>query len=553
MTRIAILADPHFHDIDFDPEGAGRRHSALRTLVDSTESTRVFNESGAALRAALDNILARGIRLVVIAGDLTDDGQVFNWRAVNALLDTYRAQGLRFFATPGNHDLFAMTGRHHAKRFLRPDGSSLLVASDPLIGADIVTGAMFCPGYPDALPLMRDLGYVPDAADLHWETPFGSDPHWSGRIYEAVSSDGGTIMPMVDASYLVEPVDGLWLLSLDANVYRPTDRAEVAAGAPAVRDCTEVGWNSALTDKPHLLVWATDVARRARALGKTLIAFSHYPVVDPLNGSGAEEQRLLGDTGFVRRLPAPAVAAALAATGIGVHFSGHWHINNTASRADASGHVVNIAVPSLVAFPAAFKTAETTGDHMAIETVPLPPAADHDAAFAGYAAEARRHGLHAAALLTAPHYAAFLDAHLTALVRDRYLPREWPAELARLVPLLGMSQLQDLAQDNPVEFDGFAPARANQPTLLEVVVDWYAIRKGADLALSSIPPARLATYRALIDAYARRTWPTDSVQASIAALLSILQLYLERQPSTDFNVDLPTGVVSLPSLRLVLR
>ncbi|HTN64061.1 MAG TPA: metallophosphoesterase, partial [Devosia sp.] len=250
MTRIAILADPHFHDIDFDPAGMGMPHPALRTLADSTESTRIFNESGSALRAALDAIVVRDISLVIIAGDLTDDGQVFNWHAVNALLDRYRARGMRFYATPGNHDLFAMTGRHHAKRFLRTDGRSQLVSSNPAIGADTVAPEMACMGYPEALGLMRDLGYASGAADLHWETPFGTDPAWSSRLYRAVSPDGGTTMPMVDVSYLAEPVEGLWLLSLDANTYRPNDVSAVAAGAPPVRDCTETGWNAALADKP---------------------------------------------------------------------------------------------------------------------------------------------------------------------------------------------------------------------------------------------------------------------------------------------------------------
>jgi 3',5'-cyclic AMP phosphodiesterase CpdA len=47
----------------------------VRTLADTMISTRVFNEGGPAFRAVLDDIVARGIRLVVIAGDLTDDGQ----------------------------------------------------------------------------------------------------------------------------------------------------------------------------------------------------------------------------------------------------------------------------------------------------------------------------------------------------------------------------------------------------------------------------------------------------------------------------------------------
>lgn len=544
MTRIAILADPHFHAVDFDPADTGAPYPALRTLRDSTESTRIFNESGAALVAALDDIVARGIELVVIAGDLTDDGQVFNWRAVNALLDRYRARGLRFYATPGNHDLFAMSGRHHAKRFLLPDGSSQLVSSAPTNGADIVTPEMFCPGYADVLPLMRDLGYARGKGDLLWETPFGADPAWPSRLYPARSADGTVTLPMVDASYLVEPVAGLWLLSLDANTYRPNGAAAVAAGEPEMRDCTEMGWNAALADKPHLLVWAKAVATRARSLGKTLITFSHYPVVDPLNGSATNERHLLGNTGFVRRMPTPDVASAFADAGIGVHFSGHWHINNTASHRAAEGQITNIAVPSLVAFPAAFKIIEVDGNTMGGQTIPVRQVPGFNMAFASYAAETAITGLDASQLLAAPDYGAFLDAHLAALVARRYLPLEWPAHLARLVPLLALSQVLALAGSAPVACAGFVPEAPNGGhTLFDLVVHWYALRKGADLAVVIIPPPLSSLYHTLIAAYAGRIWPDDSLQAHIATLLAIMQLYLDRHPSADFTLDLRTGAI----------
>lgn len=546
MVRLAILADPHFHDVDFDPDGEGGGRLAMRTLVDTTESTRIFNESGPAFRAALDDVVSRGISLVVIAGDLTDDGQVFNWRAVNALLDEYRAKGLRFYATPGNHDLFAMAGRHHEKRFLLPDGGSRLVSSNPAGVADAVAAEMHCPGYPEVMPMMADLGYVPSPGDLHWETPFGTDPDWAGRGYQVRSPDGGTIETMLDASYLVEPIEGLWLLSLDANVYRPNDRTAVEAGAPAFRDCTEAGWNAVLTDKPHLLEWAADATRRARQLGKRLIAFSHYPVVDPLNGSGEDEQSLLGSTGFVRRVPDPAVSAALAAAGVDVHFSGHWHINNTASFRGADGNVVNVAVPSLVAYPPGYKLVDIEPGALRIETIPVRQAAGYDLAFAGYAAEARREGVAALALVHAGSHGAFIDAHLEALVRHRYLPKEWPADLARLVQLLSLDQVSQLAKAEPISSAALNPSpNIGASELFGLVVDWYALRKGGDLAKSAIPTARMAHYKPLIELYGQREWPAGSVQWQLALLLSIMGRYLQREPSLAFRIALPGVAVSV--------
>ena len=132
MEPIAVVADPHYHDVDYRPGGGRGPGVAFRTLADTAKSTRVFNESFAAFPALLDDIVARGIRIVVLLGDLTDDGQASTMRAAVALLDRYRARhGLRFFATPGNHDLYAIHGRHQGKRFLNRDGSHTFVTSDP--------------------------------------------------------------------------------------------------------------------------------------------------------------------------------------------------------------------------------------------------------------------------------------------------------------------------------------------------------------------------------------------------------------------------------------
>ena len=110
--QIGVLADPHLHDT-----GAGHAYGletkdCFRSLAESTASTRVFNEGGASLVRALDILVERGVRLVMIAGDLTDDGQVPNWRASADLLDRYsQRHNMRFFLTPGNHDQWCGDGK----------------------------------------------------------------------------------------------------------------------------------------------------------------------------------------------------------------------------------------------------------------------------------------------------------------------------------------------------------------------------------------------------------------------------------------------------------
>src|SRR3569623_2106637 len=129
--QIAVVADPHYHDVlGWREVTAGTL--ALRSFADSMASTRIFNESYPVFRAVLDDIVRAGISIVVIVGDLSDDGQAATVRSVDALLADYTARhGLRFYMTPGNHDLFALSGRHQSKPFLNADGSTLLVTSDP--------------------------------------------------------------------------------------------------------------------------------------------------------------------------------------------------------------------------------------------------------------------------------------------------------------------------------------------------------------------------------------------------------------------------------------
>ncbi|EIM26302.1 metallophosphoesterase family protein [Microvirga lotononidis] len=565
--KIAIIADPHFHDTTFQPPGVREDFASVRTLADTVASTRVFNESGHTLRAVLDDVAARRIRLVVIVGDLLDDGQVFNRTAGMSLLREYtKRYGMRFFATPGNHDLFGLVGRHMGKRFLDADGAHVLVTSDkdhPCEGSvsRIVAQAAFCDGYASALPDMAELGYFRHEADILWESPFGTSDALETRHYAVRSVDGLTETRMIDASYLVEPSEGLWILSLDANVYKPLDdeRADFV-------DRSEAGWNAVLEDKPFLLSWVRDVALRAKTLNKRLLVFSHYPVIGPLNATLEDEVRLFGETTFSRRMPAPAVAEAVQDAGIRVHFSGHWHVNDTAVSRSDQAFLINVAVPSLTAFPAAYKIAAFEREEMSITTIPLRDAPGFDAAFRAYAIESAHTGMDVGDILRAPTYPDFLNSHLAHLVRRRYLPREWREDFASAVSHFTIRDLFRLAEtegDLPVAHLATASRGSPRPIgdavvmsslepepgdihslpFFELVVDWYRLRKGKELALEHIPRERLAVYRALVSRYAARSWESGSLQSDLAAFMSMLGQYLASPPSKDFAIDLTTGEI----------
>ncbi|NKB84626.1 metallophosphoesterase [Ochrobactrum grignonense] len=167
---IAVIADAHFHDIFADYGIAGvtvnNRAAALRPFANTVRSTRVFNESSAALRYTLDDIAARGIRHVVLLGDYSDDGQTATMTGLRNLLDDCTSRfGMQFYAVPGNHDIFGPGGRHRSKRFLNARGGHDLVTSNPAYRSVpdddtvIINESLHCAGYPLGLQSLGDVGF----------------------------------------------------------------------------------------------------------------------------------------------------------------------------------------------------------------------------------------------------------------------------------------------------------------------------------------------------------------------------------------------------------
>ena len=82
-TRIAVVGDPH-----------------VATRSEGTD--RVFHRTEQRLRTAIDDVNERGADLVLFPGDLTKDGEPWNYDRLDVLLEELDAP---FVAIPGNHDL----------------------------------------------------------------------------------------------------------------------------------------------------------------------------------------------------------------------------------------------------------------------------------------------------------------------------------------------------------------------------------------------------------------------------------------------------------------
>jgi 3',5'-cyclic AMP phosphodiesterase CpdA len=504
---LAVISDAHFHDIegDYGISGvqAGARRLSLQTWAHSRESTRVYNESAAAFEAALHEVVARNIRHVVLLGDYTDDGQRETTQRLAERLSKHEARyGTRFYALPGNHDIFGPSGRHQSRFFLRPDGSSVRVTSDdrdPPPGS-IVSPAMYCEGYPTGLAPMALHGYFRRPEDLLWETPFGQDDRPDARTYEVASEDGQNHYRLMDASYLVEPEPGLWLLMLDANVFEPRNGVFRRGSKRAFIDSTAAGWNAVLRLKPFLLDWIRGVSARAEADGKTLLAFSHYPAIDPFDDREGFEQALFPASPLNARKPQNDVAEALVSAGISLHFSGHLHVDGISQRRQPKHVLTNIAVPSLVAYPPVFKHVTTGPDGLAVKSIDLCRMQLDPDIIALYRREAEREGLSpdtALAALAASDYGSFLHAHTHALVTHRYLPREWPETVVEVISSMSVADLCSDPRTAPQIGQAAIPDAWQDISVSDIVTDWYCLRQAGTMGKSLLGPQTLELMRTI--------------------------------------------------------
>jgi 3',5'-cyclic AMP phosphodiesterase CpdA len=563
LPAVAVIADAHFHDLegDYGFEGvdvAGKR-LAVRSWAETRASTRVFNESFQALPAALDEIASRGIRHVVLLGDYTDDGQRQTTDAVRKLLEDYRHKhGLSFYAIPGNHDVFGPHGRHQTKGFLSASGASVTVTSDPQVAKAKAlqsrqSDRMYCEGYPAGLLPMASFGLFSQPEYLHWETPFGRSDRIEERQYRVSSKDGRSTFSLMDASYLVEPEEGLWLLMIDANIFEPRNDHRNPFCEETFIDSTAAGWNALLRLKPFLIDWISDVHARAKKLGKTVLSFSHYPVIDPFDDTTGLEATLFGRTNVARRTPVKAVADTLLKTGMTAHFSGHLHVEGTTRREVEGRELVNIAVPSLVAFPPAFKIVKPGESLPDVETVGLFKLPLDPQLIALYRQESACRGEAPDAAFEAQSYGDFLFAHTRALVTHRYFPREWPAEwveqlatanlaeISRLLPQQVAGGGSGVRMGERVQVEVTSEALA-ATSMMDLVTDWYCLRQAGALALTFISDERLALYQSLIDRLpvSRPSVPPNSTGAFLHAFLQGLRHWMERAGAMADSRSSPT-------------
>ena len=572
--RIAFLADVHFQDVygDFQDTGykgiwnpENEKYATIRTMDAQLHSTRIFNENYFAFLAALDDIANRGIPCVVLPGDFSDDGQPVHMRRLKQILDEYSSKhGITFLATTGNHDPVRPFSREAGKPgYLGKGGKK----QDLKSSKDLQQL-----GYREIVTMLGDFGFFPGEEFLYWETPFSSySPQTYSYSLAAEESSlenrsyplppNGNMIP--DVSYLVEPVAGLWLLALDANVYLPGEKAGSYPADPNSYSGSGEGYKNLLSHKKHLVKWVEKVAGQAVRLDKTLIVFSHYPLVDFNDDASGLIRDLLGWKAMNgNRLPGEDVAQIFADAGVRIHLGGHIHINDTGIRTSARGNtLVNVQIPSLAAYPPAYKLLTINGKQYAeVETVILDSVPRYDELFESYRLEHARleetgsPQIWNKDILEAGSYHEFTSRHLEELVRLRYLPGEWPPGLRDF--LLKRSGLELLLWSHGGQEDkarrsasvmGLRPEDFEEWTGFDLVYDFYRLRNADRLAIKDVGTDRIRQYQlifeALLSGTEKGSHMDEDILEGMVVFAKIFHMILNGAPADHFQVDLKSGMV----------
>ncbi len=577
-TKVGFLADIHLHDIHAQIEklSEGKLPQAntpllMRSMNAQLSSTRLFNENYFVLKTALDDLVEKNVKLVALPGDLTDDGQPINVKAISHILDQYtKKYGMRFFAITGNHDPVRPSTIEGGKTdFLSADGSEIGIHSLNHKKCNTLektknqhcSNALLQWGYKEIMNIMGQHGFHPQQQDIYYETPFtqiqtkqikdGKSTHHQDESFESrhlTWCDPNNIkncVKMPDASYLVEPVEGLWLLAIDANVYTPKYSAN-SNESTTYNGSSNAGYNQMLIYKKPVLAWIKDVAKRAKLQNKKLIAFSHFPAIDFYDNTAKDITELFGkDKLQLKRMPTKKTENILANMGLTLHFAGHMHINDTGViKRENNTPFYNIQIPSLAAYRPAYKLLTfDSKNNVQIDTVALDTVKNFKSLFPFYETEWQYRNQHELPnwnkeILLSKNYLDFTDQHLQQVVLQRFFVKDWPQDLVEYIknntlyslvkPMLGTkTNSASIIKDNKK----LLSKNGN-----ELAFDFYRIRNAdsiSKLAMSDKFYLSLDATKLIQDCSV-----IDNTQCKLGRLVNIMQKMLRGEKSDSLSTSL---------------
>jgi len=173
-AKFIVFSDPHVFNPALGTEGA-----AFQEYIDNDR--KLLRESPLIMKAFVDNIAKEPADFVLVAGDLTKDGERVSHELFASFLAEIERSGKQVYVVPGNHDI------------LNPHAFSYSGSTK-----------------------QRVPNITPEEFTV---------------IYQEYGFDTALYRDSNSLSYVAEPVSGLWLLALDACRYRENKGDAVTDGA----------------------------------------------------------------------------------------------------------------------------------------------------------------------------------------------------------------------------------------------------------------------------------------------------------------------------------
>ena len=291
-AKFAVVADPHFYDTDLGTEG-----EAFQTYL--AQDRKMLVESEAIFKSASTLVKAKRPDFLIVTGDLTKDGEKASHKKLAEYLAKLEKTGVQVLVCPGNHDI----NNPHAVSF-----NGDVTTPVETVSPDEFSSIYGEYGYNDALDR--------DSASL---------------------------------SYLAEPVEGVWVLSLDVCKYENN----LTAGRPETSGAM----------RAQTLAWVLEKLAEAKSLGKNVIAFQHHGLTEHYTGQSAAFGEYIIDDW-------EAVSSTLASAGLKMIFTGHYHANDITETVSDRGlpTLFDVETGSLVTYPSPIRFVSLMDGSAAIHT-----------------------------------------------------------------------------------------------------------------------------------------------------------------------------------------
>ena len=273
-VSMAVFSDPHFYNPDLGTTG-----KSFENVLKS--QGKLIPESSELLEAAIADILSSNVSMVLIPGDLTKDGALSSHLGMASRLKKLTNSGIEVFVVPGNHDV--NSGRAYS---YQGDQARRVPNVDPARFEEIYG-------------------------------PYGYD--------EAIFRDSGSL------SYIAEPVEGLWVIGLDACLYDKNDTTgHSETGGELNKD---------------LRRWLEKILLSEEASQRTKIAIMHHGMVEHYRTQKKHFREYVVKD-YKKR------SRWLASLGVQTIFTGHYHANDiTLQEWNDGSFLFDIETGSLVTYP----------------------------------------------------------------------------------------------------------------------------------------------------------------------------------------------------------